>query len=83
MGVLCVDAGMSNPIVGRFSSYADEYLQNRLVTGLYCHSEFLSQKFKEVENFCWHNLSIEEVLGKDKYPEVTVMKHEYSTFISR
>lgn len=83
MGFLCVDAGMSNPIVGRFSAYADEYLQNRLVTGLYCHSEFLGQKVKEVENFSWHNLSLEDVVGQNKYPEVTIMDNDDGIFISK
>lgn len=71
MGFLCVDSGMSNPIVGRFSAYADEYLQNQIVTGLYCHSEVLLQKVREVTDFSWNNLSVEDVVGQTKYPEVS------------
>lgn len=67
MGFECIEAGMSNPIVGRFSSLADEYLRNKPVTGLYCHSEFLGQKTKEVDNFSWNNLSLEDVVGETKY----------------
>lgn len=38
LGFECVEAAMQNPIVGRFSWYADRYLRLRPVTGLYCHS---------------------------------------------
>ena len=31
LGFECVEAGMSNPIVGRFSSLADTYLKNKLI----------------------------------------------------
>lgn len=71
MGFTCLDAGMSNPIIGAFSPLADEYLRGRNVTGLYCHSEFLGQKVKDVENFSWQNVSLEDVVGDTKYPEPT------------
>ena len=44
LGFECIEAGMSNPLVGRFSSLADGYLKNRPVAGLYCHSEYLGKK---------------------------------------
>lgn len=69
MGYECLDSGMSNPIIGRFSSFADKYLRNKPVTGLYCHSGFLGQKVKEVEDFSWNNLSLENVVGNTKYPQ--------------
>lgn len=68
MGYKCLDAGMSNPIIGKFSSLADKYLRHKPVTGLYCHSEFLGQKIEEVVNFSWHNLSLEDIVGETKYP---------------
>lgn len=68
MGYKCIDAGMSNPIVGRFSSLADKYLQKKPVTGLYCHSEYFGQKIKEVENFSWEKISLEAIVGETKYP---------------
>ncbi len=68
LGFECIEAGMSNPIVGRFSSLADEYLRNRPVTGLYCHSEYLGQKMKTVENFDWKNVDLSELVGNTKYP---------------
>ena len=29
LGFECIEAGMSNPMIGRFSSLADDYLKNR------------------------------------------------------
>lgn len=69
MGFLCLDAGMSNPIIARFSSLADKYLQNRAIFGLYCHSEFFGVKTKDVENFSWKDAPLDEIVGKTKYPE--------------
>jgi SAM-dependent methyltransferase len=68
LGFECIEAGASNPIVGRFSSFADDYLKFRPVTGLYCHSEYLGRKRKEVINFDWNKLNLEEIVGKEKYP---------------
>ena len=68
LGVECIEAGASNPIIGRFSSLADDYLKFRPVAGLYCHSEFLGRKIRDVNQFDWSNVSIEEVLGKTRYP---------------
>jgi SAM-dependent methyltransferase len=69
LGFECIEAGMSNPIVGRFSSLADAYLKNRPIGGLYCHSDYLGRKVKEVDHFNWENVSINEVIGETKYPE--------------
>lgn len=68
MGFECLDAGMSNPIVGMFSSYADEYLRNKPVKGLYCHSSFLGRKTTEVEKFCWQNTPLDSLVNKTTYP---------------
>lgn len=67
-GFKCIDAGMSNPIVGRFSSLADPYLRNQPVNGLYCHCEYLGRKVKEVGDFDWGKVEIADVLGNTKYP---------------
>lgn len=69
LGIECLDLGMSNPMVGRFSSKADAYLQNRPIRGLYCHSEFLGKKIKEVENFDWNHLILTDVVGDTEYPK--------------
>lgn len=68
LGMECMEAGMSNPIVGRFSSLADEYLRFRRVKGLYCHSEYLGRKVREVEDFSWDKLDLPQVVGDTKYP---------------
>jgi len=68
LGIECLEAGVSNPIVGRFSSLADNDLKCRRVTGLYCHSEFLGRKIRDVEQFDWSEVDLEEVLGGTKYP---------------
>ena len=69
LGFECLEAGMSNPLVGRFSSLADGYLRNKSVRGLYCHSEFLGRKTRDVENFDWGTVDLINVVGETKYPE--------------
>lgn len=76
MGFLCVDSGMSNPLVGRFSQLAEEYLRGQGVPGLYCHSEFLGQKIKEAEDFSWDKVSLEDVVGNTRYPQGKVVPEE-------
>lgn len=71
LGFECVEAGMSNPIVGRFSSLADTYLRNRPVSGLYCHSAYLGKKVRDVKNFDWQQIDLASVVGDTKYPEPT------------
>jgi ubiquinone/menaquinone biosynthesis C-methylase UbiE len=69
LGFECVEAGMSNPIVGRFSSLADTYLKNKPVGGLYCHSAYLGKKIRDVKNFGWEQIALVSVVGQTKYPE--------------
>ncbi|MEI6388799.1 MAG: methyltransferase domain-containing protein [Spirochaetota bacterium] len=69
LGFECIEAGMSNPMVGRFSSLADEYLRYRPIPGLFCHSEYLGKKTMNVESFDWANVDLVEVVGDTKYPE--------------
>lgn len=69
LGFECVEAGMSNPIVGRFSSLADPYLRNQPVIGLYCHSEYIGKKTRDVTNFDWARVDMTSVVGGTKYPE--------------
>ncbi len=68
LGFECIEAGMSNPIVGRFSSLADGYLKNKAVTGLYCHSEYLGKKVKDVKEFSWGKVNLLNVVGEATYP---------------
>jgi len=68
MGIEVLESGVSNPIVGRFSFFADAYLRNKPVTGLYCHTEFLGKKVEEIINFDWAETNIEDLVGEDRYP---------------
>jgi SAM-dependent methyltransferase len=68
LGFECIEAGVSNPIVGRFSSLADKELRYKKVKGLYCHSEFIGRKISDVNHFDWNNIDLNEVVGETKYP---------------
>ncbi len=68
LGFECIEAGVSNPMVGRFSIHADRYLRLKPIGGLYCHSEFLGRKIKEVEQFDWGTVELSEVVGQTTYP---------------
>ena len=70
LGFECIEAGMSNPIVGRFSTFADDYLRLKPVTGLYCHSEYLGKKVAAIEDFDWRDVDLSDVAGDTKYPEM-------------
>ncbi|MEB3882852.1 methyltransferase domain-containing protein [Lyngbya sp. CCY1209] len=72
LGFECVESGLSNPIVGRFSSLADAYLKNKPVRGLYCHSQYLGKKVKDIndiDNFDWQKIDLTSVVGNTQYPE--------------
>jgi SAM-dependent methyltransferase len=68
LGFECIEAGVSNPMVGRFSALAQNDLRFMPVRGLYCGSEFLGRKIKDVEHFNWNDINLEEVVGGTKYP---------------
>ncbi|MCG8442638.1 MAG: class I SAM-dependent methyltransferase [Caulobacterales bacterium] len=69
LGMECVEAGMSNSIIGRFSSLADPYLRYRPVKGLYCHSMYLGRKVEEVADFDWRSpQALESALAGTAYP---------------
>lgn len=68
MGMQCIEAGMCNPIVGRFSATADKYLKNRPVGGLYCHSDFFGRKVREVSEFYWEDIPLESLVDNTEYP---------------
>lgn len=70
LGIECLETGMSNPIVGRFSRFADSYIRYKPITGLYCHVESLGQKVKNVNDFNWHTLNLDDVLEQSKYPKI-------------
>jgi len=75
LGFECIEAGMSNPMVGRFSSLAEKDLRNKPIGGLYCHSEYLGKKVKDVNDFDWNNVDLTDVVGETKYPEPNLRKY--------
>lgn len=68
MGIECIEAGMSNPIVGRFSALADPQLQYRPVIDLFCHSEFFGRKVRDVPDFEWSRFDLDAVVNHTTYP---------------
>lgn len=67
-GIECIEAGVSNPIVSRFSNKSAVYLRNQFIRGIYCHSEFLGKKVKEVSEFSYENIELEQIVNGSKYP---------------
>lgn len=68
LGIECLDAGASNPIVGYFSSLAEPRLTGQRVRGLYCGSEFLGRKVRDVTGFDWSSADTDEIVGNTAYP---------------
>ena len=68
LGFECLEAAMQNPIVGRFSAYADRYLRFQPVRALYCHSNIVARKVRDVEGFRWRDAALEAVAGPTAYP---------------
>lgn len=69
-GITCLEKGCSNLIEGHFSQEAAEYLRGKMVSDLYCHSEFLGQKTKEIPEaeLTWNGITLEDVVGSTRYP---------------
>jgi SAM-dependent methyltransferase len=67
-GMKCVDAGVSNPMIGRYSKLADPDLRGRPISRLYCHSSFLGQKAFEPEHYDWRRVTLESVVSGSQYP---------------
>lgn len=68
LGFECLDAGVSNPMVGRFSAFAESNLKCRPVGALYCHSGYIGRKTKEVSDFSWKEVDLQSVVGNTIYP---------------
>lgn len=67
-GMVCERKGCCNLIAGRFSEYSSDYLRGTYVSGLYCHSEYLGRKIKNVNDLSWDNISLEDVSRETRYP---------------
>lgn len=68
LGFECIEAGMSSPVAGRFSRFADKYLRYQPIKGLYAHSGFLGRKIREVDQFSWQDVEVSQVVGNTLYP---------------
>lgn len=70
MGFSLVDKGMSNPMFGYFDAQAVGYLRYRPVAELYCHSEILCRKTREIEKFDWRKIDIDAMVDGTRYPRM-------------
>jgi hypothetical protein len=68
LGFETIDAGMSNPMVAFFDKRSEPFLHGVSVSELYCHSEILCRKTRDVSGFEWRDLSIDQVVGGARYP---------------
>jgi SAM-dependent methyltransferase len=87
LGFEILDSGMSNPIVGRFSIDASEYLVGKPVPALYCHSSILAKKVARVldkssQPFDWRDLA-PSICTASSYPANTGFSNEETRRRSR
>lgn len=68
LGFECIEAAMANPIAGKFSSLADPYLRGQWVQGLYCHSQYLGVKRRDVQSVDWDDVVIGDIVSGTAYP---------------
>jgi hypothetical protein len=68
LGFDLVDSGMSNPMNGVYNHNAHELLRGKTVGELYCHSEILCRKTREVTEFEWNKAEIDEIVDNTRYP---------------
>jgi hypothetical protein len=68
LGFDVVDQGMSNPMNGVFSQDSDKYLRGQPIPELYCHSEILCKKTREIQDFDWSKVQIDEIVDNTRYP---------------
>lgn len=68
LGFELIDSGMSNPMRGYFSSKADKYLRFTPIRELYCHSEILCRKVKEIPEFDWGKCVADDLVDGTRYP---------------
>ena len=76
LGFDLIESGMSNPIYGIFSRRADKDLRFSYIPELYCHSEILCRKRREVDDFSWNSVSVDGIVEGSRYP---IPKYELSS----
>ncbi len=68
LGFQCIEAGMQTPIVGRYSRHAAPYLRYRPVKGLYCHSTYVGRKVRDISDFNWRDVDLDQLVNQTRYP---------------
>jgi SAM-dependent methyltransferase len=68
LGFDLIDRGMCNQMNGVISQNADGYLRGTPIPELYCHSEILCTKTREVTDFEWSKVGIDEIVDNTRYP---------------
>jgi SAM-dependent methyltransferase len=68
LGFDLVDYGMSNPMNGIYGQGAHEALRGEPIHELYCHSEILCKKSREIQHFDWSKVEIDEIVDNTRYP---------------
>lgn len=72
LGFELLESGHSNPMVGYFGHGADRAYRYRPITDLYCHSEILCRKIRELDaSFDWRSVPMERVVADSLYPPAT------------
>lgn len=68
LGFEVIEAGVSNPIQGRFSCMSSSSLKGQNVNNLWCHSEIFGKKIEEPEHFSWNQVNIQKLVNGTAYP---------------
>jgi SAM-dependent methyltransferase len=68
LGFECIEAGASDPMVGRFSALASRDLRYRPIAGLYCGSAYLGRKVRDVHDFAWERTDLASLVDGTSYP---------------
>jgi len=68
LGFECIEAGASDPMIGRFSKLAERRLRYRPISGLYCGSAYLGRKMRDVPEFTWDTADLTTLVGGTLYP---------------
>jgi hypothetical protein len=68
LGFELVDCGMSSRLNGVFSQEAVEYLKGKPIAELYCYSEILCKKARDVIEFDWNKIEIDQIVRGTRVP---------------
>lgn len=71
LGFELLDKGMSNPMGAYFTHHADQSLRYKRVKELYCHSEILCRKTREIHGFDWSRVHVDDIVDNTRYPKPT------------